>query len=157
MTRAVMLAANLLFCWRGWIHSAHPHCFLYTVFSTSFLLSPEKYTCCLKVCLHQPGQTNLIWECWLKPIIDAVILEAKISLLYSPERTVTFFSPSSPNFSLQVEQGIRTVHRSAMNPSCLWRTPRRTWMTGSRPYGGSSGRRLEEVKPGPLEPKHSFF
>ncbi|KAK5613638.1 hypothetical protein CRENBAI_018497 [Crenichthys baileyi] len=31
-----------------------------------------------------------------------------------------------------------------MNPSCSWQTHRRTWMSGSRPYGGLSGRRLEE-------------
>lgn len=52
---------------------------------------------------------------------------------------------SHPRLFPQVEQGIRTGHPSAMSPSCSWQTPRLTWTTGSRPYGGSSGHRLEEV------------
>lgn len=68
--------------------------------------------------------------------------------------------------SLQVEQEKRTAHQSAMSPSCSWQTPRQTWMTGSRPYGGSSGRRSEGVKPNlstetwetwPLLRKHTDF
>lgn len=119
-------------------------CFLYCVLY--FLSTVSWEICLLSQGLSAPAwtdqlnmrvlvQTNNGCRCSWGKNISAVL-------------TSTFFSPSFPNFSLQVEQEIRIVHRSAMNPSCSWQTLRRTWMTGSRPYGGSSGRPLEEVKPG---------
>jgi len=57
-------------------------------------------------------------------------------------RCVYLISPRRP---LQVGRGRRTGRRSATSPSCWWPTPRQTWTTGSRPSGGSSGRRSAEV------------